>query len=333
MSTINVCLLGGTGFVGHRIAARLAESGHGVTILTRRLSRHRDLLVLPTVRLVEGDVYNPVFLRRTFAGDVLEGVATRMQASVGPGKKPVAPMDAVINLVGILNERGHSGAGFVRAHAELPALVVEACRAAGVKRLLHMSALGASLDAPSHYLRTKAMGEDAALRADGTDMRVTCFRPSVIFGPGDSFTNRFAALLRLAPAFFPLACPDARFQPVYIEDVAQAFVLSLDLHKTFGKRYDLCGPKVYRLRQLIAYIAQLRGRRTRIVGLGTSLSKLQAAVLEFMPGKPFSLDNYRSLQVDNVCAQGAEGNVLTEVFGITPTSLEQIAPAYLAPKR
>lgn len=302
MATLNVCMLGGTGFVGRSIAARLSRAGHRVRVPTRFLMRHRDILVLPGVVLVEGDVHDRDFLRRAFEG-----------------------MDVVINLVGILNERGRSGAGFERAHVELAAKVAEACRESGVPRLLHMSALGAAPDAPSHYLRTKARGEDAAHSA-APEVHVTSFRPSVIFGPRDSFTRRFAALLRLAPGVFPLACPDARMQPVYVEDVAHAFVAAIDRYRTFGARYDLCGPRAYTLREIVEYIAALTGRRVRVVGLGPTLSRLEAAVMEWVPGKPFSLDNYRSLTVDSVCT-GADA--LRQVFGIEPMPLERVAPGYL----
>lgn len=303
MSTHKICLLGGTGFVGKRLAARLSEAGHDIVIFTLHRERQRDLLVLPTVRLVQGDVYDPEFLRKQFED-----------------------RDTVINLVGILNEKGRNGRGFARVHTELPEKIVEACRQTGVTRLLHMSALHASPAAPSHYLRTKALGEDAVHRAENPDFHVTSFRPSVIFGPGDGFLNRFAGLLHLTPGVFPLACSKARFQPVYVEDVVRAFVESLDNHKTFGQHYDLCGPKVYTLREIVEYVARLIGKRVCIIGLNDALSYLQAATLEFVPGKPFSLDNYRSLKVDSVCEQG-----FPAVFGITPSSLEQIAPTYLAP--
>jgi NADH dehydrogenase len=299
-----VCILGGTGFVGRRIAAQLTEAGHRVLIPTRHYHRQRDLTVLPTLTLVEGDVHDPKFLHRTFTG-----------------------VDAVINLVGILNEKGRSGRGFAHVHAELPAKVVEACRGVGVPRLLHMSALNAAHDAPSHYLRTKAQGEDAAHRAAGPDFHVTSFRPSVIFGSRDSFTNRFAQLLRLAPGLFPLACPNARFQPVYVEDVARAFVESLDQHKTFGQRYHLCGPKQYTLREIVEYLAHLLGKRVRILGLNDMQSWMQALLLEFAPGKPFSLDNYRSLKVDSVCREG-----FPALFGVSPTALESAAPGWIAPR-
>ncbi len=297
-----VCVIGGTGFVGSRVVARLVELGHDVTIPTRRRERHRDLLVLPTATVVEGDVHNPAFLRQLLAGH-----------------------DAAVNMVGILNERGHNGRGFARVHAELPAKIVEACRHTGVQRLLHMSALHASPDAPSHYLRTKAMGEDTVHRAHGPQLAVTSFRASVIFGPGDSFTNRFAGVLRLTPGILPLACAGARFQPIYVEDVAHCIVSALDLHKSFGARYDLCGPKVYTLGELVAYIAGLIGKRVRIIPLNPTLSWLQAAVLEWVPGKPFSLDNYKSLQIDSVCSKP-----FPEVFGIQPAALEDVVPRYLA---
>jgi uncharacterized protein YbjT (DUF2867 family) len=296
-------MLGGTGFVGRAIAARLSAAGYDIRVLTRFPARHRDLLVLPGLVLIDGDVHDPAFLQRQFNG-----------------------VDIVINLVGILNERGHSGAGFERVHAELPAKVANVCRHAGVRRLLHMSALGASHQAPSFYLRTKARGEDAA-HAAGPDVRATSFRPSVIFGASDSFTNRFAGLLRFAPGVFPLACPDAKFQPVYVEDVAGAFVSAIGEYQSYGQRYDLCGPKIYRLRELVSYIAALQGRRVRVIGLNATLSWWQATLLEYAPGKPFSLDNYRSLTVDSVCAGG---DALRTVFGIEPTPLEQIAPGYLA---
>jgi uncharacterized protein YbjT (DUF2867 family) len=297
-----ICILGGSGFVGRRIAARLVDPRYKVLVPTRHYGRHRDLTVMPTVRLMEGDVHDPAFLRRAFHG-----------------------MDAVVNLVGILNERGRSGRGFTRAHAELSAKVVEACHQSGVRRLLHMSALNASRDAPSHYLRSKAAGEDTVHRAANADFHVTSFRPSVIFGSHDSFTNRFARLLKLAPVF-PLACPGSRFQPVYVEDVARAFVESLDLYKTFGQRYSLCGPKVYTLREIVEYLARVMQLRRRVIGLNDTLSHMQAMLLELFPGKPFSLDNYRSLKADSVCREG-----FPDVFGVAPTPLEEVVPSYLAP--
>lgn len=248
--------------------------------------------------------------------------------------------DAVINLVGILNETRRQT--FARVHAELPAKIVRAAIAARVPRLLHMSALHAKPDAPSAYLRTKAAGEAVVLAAESTTapslargprldpigesdaLHVTVFHPSVIFGEGDSFTNRFARLLRLTPGVFPLACPEARFQPVYVGDVADAYVHALGSVATHGRAYDLCGPRRYTLRELVVYVALLGGHRTRIVGLPDWAARLQARVLELAPGKPFTYDNYLSLQVDSVCDAG-----FPPEFGIIPRALEDLAPAWL----
>ena len=296
----NVCVLGGTGFVGSQVVARLARDGHRVTVASRHPHRHRGLCVLPTVRVIGADVHEESALATLFRG-----------------------CDAVINLVGVLNE-GH-GESFRRAHVELPRKVAQAARGAGVRRLLHMSALGAdAANAPSLYLRTKGEGE-AALRVHAGDrIAYTVFQPSVIFGPGDSLTQRFADLLRMAPVF-PLACPDAKFQPVYVGDVAQAFVTALSDRAAQGQRYALCGPEVYSLRALVEFVAREAGLGRHIIGLPRWLGHLQAALLEFVPGKPFTRDNWRSLQVDSVC-KGGPG--LAEL-GITPTSLSLVAPAYL----
>lgn len=301
MARHSICILGGTGFVGRSLTARLAAAGHDLRIPTRRRERHRDLLVLPGVQLIEADVNDPAVLAREFRG-----------------------CDTVVNLVGILNERRHSGVGFERAHVALPGKVIEACRATGVSRLLHMSALGAAIDGPSHYQRTKARGE--ALVHAARDLAVTSFRPSVIFGPHDNFTNRFARLLRRVPVVFPLACPNARLQPVFVEDVVSAYVAALDDSRTHGQGYELCGPQVYTLRELVSYISELVGVRRRIWGLGARLSWLQAAAMEYAPGKPFSLDNYRSLSRDNVCHAG-----FPTLFHVQPARLESIVPTYLHP--
>jgi uncharacterized protein YbjT (DUF2867 family) len=295
MKIDTVCVLGGTGFVGSHLVARLAATGRQVRVITRRRERHRDLLVLPGVQLVEGDIHDPAVLEHHFTG-----------------------CEAVINLVGILNEKGHNGSGFRRAHVDLARHVVEACRKRGVARLLHMSALNAdSGSGPSLYLRTKGEAENL-VRTHSGDTGTTVFRPSVIFGPGDSFLNRFAGLLRISPVL-PLACPNARFAPVYVGDVVERFMDALEDRFTFGERYDLCGPRIYSLMELVRYTARTIGVRRLIIGLPEWASKLQATVFEYVPGKPFSLDNYRSLQRDSVCPGG----------GTCPTTLESVAPSYL----
>ena len=296
-----ICILGGTGFVGRSLANRLAGDGYALRVLTRDRERNRAaLILLPALELTEADVHDPSQLARHFAG-----------------------CDAVINLIGILNERGRDGAGFRHAHVELAEKVVAACRQSGVRRLLHMSALNADArNGPSHYLRSKGEAEDKVQAAH--DLRVTSFRPSVIFGPGDRFFNRFAGLLRMMPGLFPLACAGARFAPVFVEDVVEAFARALVNPDTYGRRLNLCGPRVYTLEQLVRYTAECIQARCRIIALPDLLSRLQAAVFDFVPGKPFSTDNYLSATIDSVC----ERNDL-DGMGIAPTPLEAIVPQYL----
>jgi NADH dehydrogenase len=299
---MRIVMLGGTGFVGRSLCERLVMAGHEVRILARHRQRHRNLLVLPTAQVTEADVHDLAVLRREFERQ-----------------------DVVVNLVGILNESGWDGKGFERAHVELAAKVVQACRQTGVARLLHMSALHASPDGPSHYLRSKGRGEQIVHAAESNALHVTSFRPSVIFGPRDSFTNRFAGLLRQIPFVFPLACPGARLQPVYVEDVVRAFELALDREATFGQRYNLCGPQVYSLQEIVTWLAHQLGLKRRILPLNNALSIAQAAVLQFAPGKPFTLDNYRSLQEASVC----EAN-FPAIFRITPSRFEDVVPTYIS---
>lgn len=273
------CVLGGSGFVGSRLVARLANAGLAVTVPTRDPERCRHLRLLPTVRIVHGDIHAPGFLAGLLRGS-----------------------DAVINLVGILNEAGRDGAGFRRAHVELTRQLIEACASAGVRRLVQVSALNAvNPEAPgaatSHYLRSKGEAE-ALVRASG--LRWTIFQPSVIFGPGDSFLNRFAGLLRLIPVAFPLAMPGARFSPVHVADVVEAITRAVRDPATAGRTFQLCGPDAFTLRELVAMVAGALGLRRRIIGLPRPLSRLQAAIMDFVPGKPFSTDNYRSLLTDSV---------------------------------
>lgn len=303
----SVLVLGGSGFIGRHLCAALAARSLKMTVPSRRRERAKHLILLPTADVVETDIFAP---------GVLERLAT--------GK------EAVFNLVGILqgrrgrrDERGPNdyGPDFARVHVELPQAIVAACRAAGVKRLLHISAQGASRDAPSEYLRSKAIGEQAILAAE--DLDVTVFRPSVVFGPEDRFLNLFAMLARFLPVL-AVACPDARFQPVYVGDVAEALVSALDESRSHGKSHGLCGPRVYTLKELVRYVCAVTRRRRLIIGLSDRLSYLQARLMEWTPGPLMSRDNYYSMQVPNIC----EGPF---PFGIEPHALEAIAPAYLAP--
>ena len=292
----NVCLLGGAGFVGSHVAHRLDAAGYRVKVLTRRRESAKHLILLPNVQVVECDVMDDSALRNALAG-----------------------ADAVINLVGILHE--DHGATFAAVHAGLPRRLAKACNNEGVSRLLHVSALNADVAAPSAYLRSKGEGE-AAVKQSGLEW--TVFRPSVVFGAGDSFLTLFARLARWVPVMF-LACPNARFQPVWVEDLASAVAQSLNNPQTVGQSYDLCGPNVYTLRELVAFAAQCAGASPRIVGLNDRLSYLQAWAMELLPVKLMTRDNVLSMKADSVC-----GCAFPAIFGITPTSLEAIAPEYLA---
>ncbi|HXQ63600.1 MAG TPA: complex I NDUFA9 subunit family protein [Steroidobacteraceae bacterium] len=299
MRSLSISVLGGTGFVGSHLVSRLVRDGHRVRVLTRNRDRHRALLVLPGLELITADVHNPSVLVEAVRGS-----------------------DVVINLVGILNERGRSGAGFARAHVELARKVVAACRSGGVGRLLHMSSLRAAEHAPSHYLRSKGVAE-RVVREESGAVVWTLFEPSVIFGPGDGFMNRFAALLRLFPVM-PLARSGTRFAPVFIGDVVEAMARSLADHTTHGATLQLCGPQTLTLADTVRYVAAVLGRRCVVIGLPDALGWLQALVLDFVPGKPLSLDNFRSLELDSVCSDNGLARL-----GIAPTSLRAVVPGYL----
>jgi NADH dehydrogenase len=209
-------------------------------------------------------------------------------------------------------------------HVDLAHRVVLACNKKGVKRLLQMSALNASKEAHSYYLRSKGEAEDWVHHAVQNGLQVTSFRPSVIFGPADSFFNRFAGLLEITPFVFPLACAKSRFAPVYIGDVSMAFCIALEDPHTIGQHYSLCGPQIFTLQELVQYTAQQLQLKTKIIALPNFLSRLQARILGLLPSKPFTLDNYRSLQTDSVCS---ENGLIT--LGIKPVSIHAVVPSYL----
>lgn len=305
-----ILVIGGSGFVGRHLVAALAAAGVEVTVPTRRRERVKHLILLPTVDVIEGDVADPKSLARLASGH-----------------------DAVMNLVGVLHsrrgradERGPNdyGPDFARAHVEIAQAAVAACRATGIRRLLHMSALGAAPGAPSEYLRSKGVGEQAVLAAE--DLAVTVFRPSVIFGPDDAFLNSFARLAALLPVL-AIPCPQARLQPVYIGDVVRAFVTALDDPAANGQRYDLGGPRVYTLIELVRLVCAVTARRRLVVGLPDWASYLQAWLMEALPVPLMTRDNLRSMQVPNVC----EGSVFP--FGIVPSALEVAMPGWLMPAR
>jgi len=291
MNIQRVALIGGTGFVGRHLARHLRNRGYQCRIITRHPHRHRSLKTVG--ELVQANPY-----------DLNELTAA------------LRDCEAVVNLVGILNESGRQRT-FRRAHVDLVETIVAACRAARVQRLLHMSALNADqASGSSQYLRSKGEGENRAHTLGKPEIAVTSFRPSVIFGPDDSFLNRFATLLRI-PGPMPLACPDAQLSPVFIDDVVAAFGNAIKDRTTHGRHYELCGPHVYTLKELVAFVAEHTGQRKWILGLPDWASRLQAAILQYVPGKPFTPDNYRSLLTPSTCSHDG-----LAALGITPSSLE-----------
>ncbi len=300
-SPLNICVLGGTGFVGTELITRLVREGHWVRVPTRNLAQGQHLKVLSTVQLITANVHDLRTLGQLLAG-----------------------MDAVVNLIGILNQSGR--ATFQAVHADLAAKLVAAARGAKIRRVLQMSAMGADRErGPSRYLRSKGEAE-AVIRAARAHLDYTIFRPSVIFGPGDSLTNRFASLLGLSAGFLPLARSQARFAPVYVGDVASAFVRTLEQRESFGETYELCGPDVLTLEQIVRTTAAVARLPCRILRLPGVLGWLQAALLGLIPGKPFSLDNFRSLSLDSVCAQNGLARL-----GISPRHMMAVLPFYLGP--
>ena len=301
-SSHTVCVLGGTGFVGREIAGELVRRGYSVRIPTRDRRHARALQVLPGVEVVSADVHDENALPALFAD-----------------------ASAVINLIGILNERGRDGSGFRKVHVELVEKIARACQEERVPHLLHMSALKANAETgPSHYLRTKGAGEIAIKNLAGDELHYTIFQPSVIFGPNDSFINRFAGILQKTP-ILPLANPSSQFAPVYVGDVARAVCQALENHHAYDRSYQLYGPDEYTLTEIVAGIADELRLRRRIIGLPEPLSRIQAWFFDYViPGKIFTMDNYRSMAVASV----GNDDGLSQL-GVTPTPMAAIVPRYL----
>jgi NADH dehydrogenase len=296
-----ILILGGTGFVGRHVCEKLVEAQCRVTVVTRRRSNAQHLLMLPMVDVIETPAHDSASLAGLLAGH-----------------------DAVVNLIAILHG---SEAAFEKVHVQLPLALARACEASGVRRIVHISALGASLDSTSMYQRSKARGE-AVLRGAGLDL--TVLRPSVIFGAEDKFLNTFARLQQLFPVI-PLAGSQARFQPVWVEDVARAVVHCLQTPDTIGQIYEACGPEVFTLKQLVElagrYAGIKGGKGRTVIALPDALARVQARLMELAPGEPLlSRDNLNAMKTDNVASGQLPG---LQALGIQPAALAAIGPTYL----
>lgn len=294
-------VLGGTGFVGSTLCSLAAAEGWAIDVPSRRADRGRHLGPLPRVRLIEADVFAPGTLERLLPGH-----------------------DAVVQLIAVLHG---DEARFERLHAELPRRLAQACTATGVRRVVQVSALGVAIDAPSRYLRSKARGE-AVLREAGLDL--TLLRPSVIFGAEDRFLNLFARLQALLP-LVPLAGASARLQPVWVRDVAQAVIAVLCDPATVGRTYELAGPRVMTLAEIVraagAWAGIAGGRGRPVWPLPDALGRLQARLMELAPGEPLmSRDNLDSLTVPNLASGTLPG---LSALGIDVADPAAIAPGYL----
>jgi uncharacterized protein YbjT (DUF2867 family) len=299
MQRTNILVIGGAGFIGRYIVNELVGRGRRVLVPSRRRDKAKHLILLPTCDVVDADVHDDATLERLVSGQ-----------------------HAVINLVGILHG---TEAQFERAHVTLTQRVLAACSRSKVRRYLHMSALGADPNGTSMYQRSKGRAEQAVRESK---LAWTIFQPSVVFGAEDAFLNMFAKLSAIAPVL-PIGGADVKFQPVWVEDVAHAFVNSLDNDATVGKTYELCGPKVYTLRELVHFAASAAGHNRPVIALPEGIARLQARFMELAPGEPLlSRDNLDSMKRDNIASR--QPYVPAPELGITATPMEPEASLYLA---
>ena len=301
MSTPRILVLGGSGFVGRQVCEQLARLGYHITVPTRRAVNAARVQSLPGLTVIEANVHQEADLARLMPGH-----------------------DAVVNLVAVLHGNEDR---FESVHVDLPGKIASAMKKAGLQRLVHISALGADPQGPSMYQRSKARGETVLHNAG---LQLTVLRPSVIFGAEDKFLNLFADLQAVAP-FMPLAGSGTRFAPVWVGDVARAVVVCLQKPDTVGQTYELCGPDVMTLGELVQRAGQWagvnEGRGRPVIGLPMWLGWLQAAAMELAPGEPLmSRDNLASMKVDNIATGKMSG---LPALGISASSAAGVAPGYL----
>jgi NADH dehydrogenase len=301
MATRSVAtVFGGSGFIGRYIVKRLAKKGFVVRVAVRDPEAALFLKPMGAV----GQIV-PLFASLTHQPTV---------------HRAIAGADLVVNTVGILSERRRGD--FQRIHADGAGLVARLATQAGVARLVHLSAIGADAHAASRYAATKAAGEAAVREAFPA---ITILRPSLVFGPEDRLFNRFAAMARMLP-FMPVICGDTRFQPVYVGDVADAVMAALARADAAGATYELGGPRIWLFREILAYILRETGRRRPMINVPLGLARLQAGLMELLPGKPMTRDQLLLLQQDNVVNPDMPG---LQELDIVPTPVELVVPGYL----
>lgn len=296
-----VTVIGGSGFIGRHLVARLAQEGWQIRVAVRRPD---EALFLKPAGVIGQITPVPANIRD--------------QASI---EAAVAGADAVINLVGILHESGRQS--FKAVQAEGPGRAAEAAKRAGASRFVQISAIGADANSSSAYARTKAAGEQAVLRAFPS---ATILRPSIVIGPEDGFFNRFAQMAMIAPALPLIGGGRTKFQPVYVGDVAAAAVSALTLPEAQGKTYELAGPRIYSFRQLMEILLKEIGRRRLLLPLPFAIAGLMGAVMQCLPSPQLTLDQVRLLKRDNIASPGAPG---LDHLGVQPTALESVLPTYL----
>ncbi len=292
-------LFGGAGFIGSHLAVSLSQDGWQTTIITKHPHRHRELLVIPSLKFIA-------------AGDLSdEFIASQIHAS-----------DTVVNLIGILNQ--NRSATFADLHVRLPQRIAETCLRNQARRLISISALGGAVDAPSQYLQSRGQGERELQTVMQNGLNCTIIRPSIVFGPGDSFSRMFHQLLSISPLIFPLIMPDAVIQPVYVKDVVRCIVHAMNVRTPDRGSFDVAGPDVFSLREFIALIDRMAGMRHRIVGLNQALSRLLASIAQYAPGRPLTPDNILSLQVPNSLTAD-----VPPPYGAQSTKFESVANTWL----
>ena len=289
-----IIILGGTGFIGSQLSAKLSPLCDKICVLTRNIEANKDLKLIPNLEIIHANVLDERSLNAVFSGS-----------------------DIVINTIGILNESGKDNT-FNNLHYELTKKISNAIKLNKVKRYLHISSLNADSKATSQYLITKGLAETYIRDNTNNFCNTTIFRPSIVFGEDDSFFNKFSTILRFLPVF-PLACPNSKFMPIYVNELTDFMVSTISDNTTYGQKIDVTGPNEYTFRQLIDITLKALKIRRLIIPLNYTLSKLQAVIFQRLPGKLFTLDNFLSLQTDSCSTEGFKGKI----------AVEDIVPGYL----